>query len=545
VNRAAVQAEEEDLGLGEELSLPLTLVALVIVFGGLTAAGLPVLGAVVSAVSSMLLLLGFSKVTTLDTHVLVVVTLLGLGLSIDYGLLLVSRYRDELSAGADAEDAVGRAWATAGRTILFSALTLAAAISGLLVFDLPGLSALGAAGVSIALMAMLVALTFTAALLGLARRRIRPPKGGGRHVWSAALAERGFFARTSRVVQRHPLLVTVGAIGLLLAAGSPVLGARTMLPGLAQMPRSVEAAQVADEIGSRFGLEPPPAVTVVARTDPAALDAWAARWKNDPAVAEVRPAVAAAPGLSSVDLEVAAGPQSRAAQDLVGRVRADRPLRVPSWVTGDAAKLVDLVGIIKRGLPWAVGVAVLAMLVLMLAMTGSLVVPLKAVAASVVSLGATLGVMVAIFVHGWGSGPLHTLTVPGLDPFVTVIILAFAFGLSMDYEVFLLGRVKEHVDTGLATDVAVRRGLQNTGRIITSAALLMMIVFASFGGARTGAIEEIGIGLTVAVLVDATIVRCLLVPATMTLLGRWNWWSPPSLRALARRTAPRHPAVPG
>ncbi|MDT5036334.1 MAG: putative drug exporter of the superfamily [Micromonosporaceae bacterium] len=543
VNRAAVAAEEHDLGLGEELSLPLTLIALVLIFGGLVAAGLPVLGAVVSIASSMLMLLGFTTVTKLDTNVLTVVTLLGLGLSIDYGLLLVNRYREELSAGWPPAEALGRAWASAGRTVLFSALTVAAALSGLLMFDLPGLSALGAAGVSVAVVAMLVALTFTASLIGFTQRRLTPRARVLRRAAGTGSAGGGFFAGTARLVQRRPVVVTVGTTALLLVAAAPVLGISTMLPGLAQMPASIESVAVSTELGSRFALGDTRAVTVVARADPATLDVWASRWASDRAVRDVRPARTAAPGLSSVDLDVA-GPPTPAIQDLVTRVRADRPPGVASWVTGDAARLVDLKELLARGMPWAVGIAVLAMLVLLVAMTGSVVVPLKAIAANVLSLAATVGIMTVIFVHGWLSGPLHTLTVPGLDPFVTVIIVAFAFGLSMDYEVFLLSRIKEQVDAGVDSQEAVRRGLQSSGRIITSAALLMMIVFACFGGARMGAIEELGIGLTVAVLIDATIVRCLLVPATMTLLGRWNWWSPAPLRALLTRAAPVPPVAP-
>jgi RND superfamily putative drug exporter len=204
-------------------------------------------------------------------------------------------------------------------------------------------------------------------------------------------------------------------------------------------------------------------------------------------------------------------------------------------VTGDAAVLVDLKTLIKQGLPWAIGVTLLAMTVLLFTMTGSLVVPLKAALANAVSLGATFGVLSAIFEHGFLAGPLHTLTLGGLDPFMSVIIFAFAFGLSVDYEVFLLSRVKEFVDQGDPTDVAVRRGLQHTGRIITSAALVVVIVFACFAGAQSGEIEQLGIGLSVAVFVDATVVRCLLVPSTMTLLGRWVWWAPSWLRRLRGR----------
>jgi RND superfamily putative drug exporter len=204
-------------------------------------------------------------------------------------------------------------------------------------------------------------------------------------------------------------------------------------------------------------------------------------------------------------------------------------------VTGEAAFLIDLLDVLEDGLPLALATTVLAMVVLLFLMTGSLVVPVKAILANVVSLGATFGVLVAVFEFGYGSTLLNTLTIGGLSPFIIVIVFAFAFGLSMDYEVFLLGRIKEYVDRGEDSDTAVRRGLQHTGRIITSAALLMIIVFACFAFAEVGQIEEVGLGLTVAVLIDATVVRCLLVPATMTLLGRWNWWAPAPLKRLHAR----------
>jgi RND superfamily putative drug exporter len=545
LNREANRVAHVDQNRAELFSLPITLVVLVIVFGGLAAALLPVLAAAASVSTAFVILLGFSRITDLDANVLTVVTLLGLGLSIDYGLLLVARYREELAAGYEPADAVGRAWATVGRTIVFSALTVAAALTGLLVFDVPGLAALGAGGLSVAVVALLAALTLTAALLGVGRRRIRPSaRAMRRRAHYGDAAEIGAFARLSRLVQRFPVLIAVGTAAALLAAGTPLLTGTVKLPGLAGVPRSVEAAQVADELASRFGQSQSPAVTVVARTDPGTLDRWAGRFATDPAVATVRPAVLAGPGLSTVDLVVTGDSQSAAARALVGRVRADRPAGVASWVTGDAAVLVDLLGLIRQGLPWAIAITVLAMTALLFAFTGSLVIPVKAILANVVSLGATFGVMYAVFEHGVLAGPLHTLTVGGLDPFVIVIVFAFAFGLSMDYEVFLLGRITEYVDRGWDTDTAVRRGLQHTGRIITSAALLMVIVFGCFAGARMGTIEQVGLGLAVAVTIDATVVRCLLVPATMTLLGRWNWWAPAPLKRLHRRFGLRETPEP-
>jgi RND superfamily putative drug exporter len=543
LNRDVNRAVRADIGRAERLSLPITLVVLVIVFGGLVAAGLPVLAAIVSVLSATIVLLGFAQVTDLDSNAVIVVSLLGLGLSIDYGLLLVARYREELGAGFAPEVAVSRAWATAGRTIMFSALTVAAALTGLLMFGLTGLSALGAAGISIALVCMLAALTFTAALLGVVRRWIRPSRRASRRLARHGdEAEVGFFARLSRLVQRAPLVVAVGTATVLLVAGAPLLAGTVRLPQLQGVPRSIASAQVADELASRFGRTLRPAVTVVARTDPATLDAWAAGWAHDPAVAGVRPAEAAGAGVASVSFEVTGDSQGDAAQDLVARLRASRPAGMQSWVTGDAAVLIDLLDLIGRGLPAAITVTLLGMIALLFAMTGSLVVPVKAILANAVSLGATFGMMSAVFEHGFGSGVLHTLTVGGLDPFVLVIVFGFAFGLSMDYEVFLLGRIKEYVERGWDSDTAVRRGLQHTGRIITSAALLMVVVFGCFAGARMGNIEQIGLGLTMAVLIDATIVRCLLVPATMTLLGRWNWWAPAPLKRLHARLGLReHP----
>jgi RND superfamily putative drug exporter len=287
----------------------------------------------------------------------------------------------------------------------------------------------------------------------------------------------------------------------------------------------------------------------VARVAPAVLDSYAAAFADDPAVVAVLPAKAVGSQISSVAFRVTGDGQTPADRALVDRLRAARPAGltggVDTWVTGDAAVLNDLISLIMDGLPAAAAVTLLAMMVLLFAFTGSVVVPVKAILANLVSLGATLGVMTAVFVWGWGSGPLDTLTVGGLNPFIVVVIFAFAFGLSMDYEVFLLGRVREYVEAGMDTDAAVRRGLQHTGRVITSAALLMVIVFGCFAAARMGNIEQIGLGLAVAVLIDATIVRCLLVPATMTLLGRRNWWAPPALRRLHDRFGLReHAAAP-
>jgi putative drug exporter of the RND superfamily len=544
-----------DLSSAELRGLPLTLVVLVFVFGGLVAAGVPLLATVVTLFGGFAVLLGFSQFVQLDQNVVTVVSLLSLGLSIDYGLLLLARYREELvpayrSALAGGSrtvdrraraDALARAWGTAGRTIMFSGLIVAGALCGLLAIQIRDLQAMAAAGISAALVAVTVALTFTAALVSIFGRAIRPSRRAVRKAGEAAVAaagaaeETGFFAGLARFTQRWPVPIALVTVAGLLVAGYPLLRMKVELTGLEGLPPSIESVAVANDLSTRYGQSSDPAVQVVARTTVESLETWANRWRTDPAVLRVEPAVAAGPNLSVITLAVRGDEQGEAAQGLVQRVRADRPAGAESWVTGQAAMLVDVLASLRSSLPAAIAVTVLAMFVLLFLMTGSVVVPLKAIVMGVVSLGATFGVLVLLFQDGWLAGPLDTLTTGGLNPFVMSIVFAFAFGLSMDYEVFLLGRIKEYVDAGYDTDRAVRRGLQHTGRIITTAALLMLIVFGAFGFASISDIEQIGVGLFVGVLVDATIVRCLLVPATMTLLGRWNWWAPAPLRRLHRR----------
>lgn len=536
IARETDETSQSDLTRAELLALPLTLVVLVFVFGGIAVAVLPVLGAVVTICGSLAGVLVFTAFVEMDTTVVSVVSLMGLGLSIDYGLLLVARYRQELAAGHAPAAAVTRTWATAGRTILFSGLTVIATLSGLMLFDVPRLRTLGAAGMTATLIALLTALTLTAALLGVLGRHVKPARRR-----SADLAGTGPFARLGRFTQRRPGLVAVAATAILLGIAAPLLTVNVAQPNLAGLPQDLESVRVANELDERYGQSVDPAVMVVSRADEATLTAWAARWRDDPAVATVRPVVTEGPGLTSVVLDTRAGSQSREARDLVERVRADRPPG-GSWVAGEAAVLIDLTEETAAALPRAVAVVV-AVFVLLFLMTGSLLVPLSALVMSLLSLAATFGVMTLLFQHGWLAGPLDLLTLPGLSPYVFLVVFVFAFAFSTDYEVFLLGRIKEAVDDGAANDVAVRRGLQVNGRIITCAALLMLIVFACFGTARLSDIEQLGVGLFVAVLIDATIVRCLLVPAVMTLCGEANWWAPRPLRRFHARFGLRESQV--
>ena len=532
----------------ELVTLPVVLVLLALLFRGVRGATIPVLAAVVAIAASFAMVFVFSRFVTLDSTVLNVVSFLGLGLSIDYGLLLVARFREERAAGHAVIDAVERTWASAGRTVLFSGVIVSCSLAGLLAFSVPRLQTMGAAGVSATLVAMAASLTLPAAMLGLFGGKLRPAARPA----SEESLERGAFARLALVIQSRPALVTVLAAGLLVVLAAPAATMNPKLPQMAGLPRAqMESARAADVLEGKFGVQVQPSVVVVGRTDPATLDHWASRWADDPAQPHVHRAQAVGEDISTIALTTPGDTQSRSAQELVQRIRADRPPGSQSYVLGDAAVVLDLWHEVKQGLPLAMTVVLVAMLVILFLMTGSVVVPIKAVIMNILSLGATIGIMVAVFQHGVLAGPLDALVVGGMSPYILLLVSAFTFGFSMDYEVFLLTRIKEYVDRGHDTDTAVRLGLQGSGRVISAAAAVMLVVFAGFAMADLADVEELGLGLFIAILLDATVVRCVLVPATMTLLGRWNWWAPAFLRPVYRRLHLSHgpdvaaPPLPG
>ena len=516
---------ESDLARGEAVSLPIAAVALLFVFGGVVAAGLPILSALVSVAGTLLLLLGFSTFSDVSSNALSVVTVLGLGIAIDYSLLLVSRYREERGAGHDPAEAVRRMSATAGRTVAFSGLTVAVSLAGLLVFSDPTFRSIGAAGVGVVALALLASLTLVPALIGLLHRWIKAP--------TEPVPDVGFFSRLTRRVQRHPLPVVLLTSVVLMLGLLPFFGARFENAGPRLIPSSFETRQVYDALQQRFpGREAEP-VTVVGRVDAATMASYADRVEALPGVRSVSPPTPRGPDVTVLEVVPEGDSQGEQARDLVRQLRADRP--AGTLVTGDAAYLVDFRSeILTRG-PFALAFIVIATLVLLFLLTGSVLVPLKALVMNVLSLGASFGALVWIFQDGNLSGLLNFESTGALETFVPVIVFVFAFGLSMDYEVFLLARVKELYDAGYSNDDAVALGLQRSGRIITSAALLVTIVFAGFAAGQMIGIKQIGVALTIAVVLDATLVRCLLVPATMSLLGKANWWAPRPLRRLHDR----------
>jgi len=531
----------EDLERGETLALPVLLVLLFLVFRGIVAALTPLLVAVVAVAGALLILLGVSEVTEVSAYSVNVITMLGLGLAVDYSLLVLSRFREERAAGLELPAAIERTLATAGRTVAFSGLTVAASLCGLLAFAEPFLRSLAWGGIGVVLVAMLAAVTLVPALLGLWGRRIRPGR--------TARSDHGLFYRLSRLVQRAAPVIVVLVAALLVLLALPFRHARLQSSGLESLPRSSESRQLFETVSTRFqggGTDP---VVVVLESTP-----------GSPLVADYRRRVELLPGVAGVDARPGTPPQltvldvvpdgsseGPVATRLVEQIRAlERP--VAAGVTGPAAFLVDYRDSLAARLPYALALIGLATFALLFLMTGSVVVPAKAIVMNVLSLGASFGALVWVFQDGHLSGLLG-FDPPGMiDITIPVLIFVFAFGLSMDYEVFLLSRIKEAWDQTGDNDRAVALGLQRTGRIVTSAAALIVVVFLGFAAGELLTIKEVGLGMAIAVVLDATVVRMLLVPATMKLMGRWNWWAPPALRRLHDRfgvaeTAPPEPPL--
>ena len=549
---------EKDLVRGELIALPISLLVMVLVFGGFLAAGMPILGAIASIGGGLATLLGFSYLIDLDAAVVNVVTVLALGLCIDYGLLIVSRYREELrnqlaasrtrSTRQARTDALVSTMATAGRTVMFSGVTVAISLSGLLLFEARILRAVGAAGVSVVVVALLVALTLVPALLALAgARMIRPgllSKIPGLRRLTAKLGdvapEEGVFSRLARWTQRRPWLVVIGVLIILGILAAPALRMELRSSGAQLLPPSAPDRQFFDTLAEEYPASGIATIQVVGQATTEQMVPLAESIQTMDGVELVPPPRAVGDQYSVVNVYMAdPDPGSAQAKAVVADIRENRP-DYPIWVTGQTAALVDFTDALARQAPAALAVIILATFVLLFLLTGSILIPIKALVINVVSLGASLGVLVWVFQDGNGESLLNFKSTGGIETIIPILVVALGFGLAMDYEVFLLSRIKEFRDHGMGNDEAVVAGLQRSGRIITSAALIVVLVFAGFVAGELLVIKQTGVALAVAVAIDATLVRCLLVPATMTLLGEWNWWAPAPLRRLHNKLGLKH-----
>ncbi|MEH1100341.1 MMPL family transporter [Micromonospora sp. CPCC 205561] len=542
----------KDITRAELLSMPVLLVLLVLIFGGLVAACTPLLIGGLAILGAFVAVRLLNMVTDVSVFAINVITLIGLGMAVDYALFVVSRFREELAAGHDTPDAIRRTMATAGRTVLVSGLTVATAMASLLIFPQAFLRSMALGGMAAVLVAMLAALTVLPALLAVLGHRIdalrvplpwRRRAGRGR---SAAGGTGGAWARIAHSVMRRPVRYLVGVTVLLLLLATPVL--RMEFGGFDDrvLPASAEPRVVSERIAAEFpGGTIAPIDVLVSGASPEQVRPFAERVGTLPGVTGVQ--VAANRGTSTLLTVTYPGePTGDTAHDVV---RALRDLPAPAGaevlVGGRPGVDLDLIDGLADRLPWMALLMAAAILVLLFLAFGSVVLPVKAVLMNLVSIGASFGVVVWIFQDGHFADLLGFTPTGFIEPSNPILMLAVLFGLATDYEVFLLSRVREEWDRTGDNTASVATALQQTGRIITAAALLLIIVVAGFATGEMAYIKLIGIGMIVAIVVDATLVRALLVPATMRLLGRWNWWAPGPLGRVYRRFGLHESADPG
>ncbi|MFD9902811.1 MMPL family transporter [Streptomyces sp. NPDC059063] len=543
----------KDLLLAEMIAVPLTLVLLLVVFGSVVAALLPlVIGtvAIAGTFAELALLGGATDVSLFATNL---TTALGLGLGIDYALLMISRFREQLAAGATVPDAVRRTVATAGRTVAFSAATVAVALAALLVFPQYFLRSFAYAGVGVVAIAAIATLFVMPALLAVLGHRVN----SGRLPWAEpgrSAARAPLWGRLARTVMRRPALTALPVLAVLLVAASPLLGIGFGTADERVLPEDAESRQVSAVLREDFDGNDDAAVHVVidGAVGRGPLASYATGLSGLAGVVRVEastgtyvegrseeagPAGAALGRSDAQRINVVSSltPKSAAAERLVEQVRAaEPPAGTHPLVGGTDAELVDSKDSIGSRLPVAVALVAVTTFVLLFLFTGSVVQPLRALLLNGISLGAALGVMTWIFQDGHLASLLGVTPQP-MDTSMTVLMFCIAFGLSMDYEVFVTSRIKELHDLGEGTEGAVADGLGHTGRIVSAAACLLAVSFFAFGTAEVSFMKMFGLGTGLAILIDAVAVRGILLPAAMRLLGRSAWYAPGLLRRLHER----------
>ncbi len=568
---------EKDLLLMESIAIPLSFLVLVWVFGGLLAAALPLAVGGFAILGSMAVLHAITLVTEVSIFALNLSVAMGLALAIDYTLLIISRYRDEIADGAERDDALVRTMATAGRTVLFSAMTVALSMVAMVLFPMYFLQSFAYAGVAVVAFAATAAIVVTPAVIALLGDRLDSfdvRKLGrrllGRPEPVKMPVEQSFWYRSTKFVMRHSIPVGAAIIALLLLLGSPFLGAKWGFPDDRVLPQSASSHQIGDSLRSDFAVDAATNVVAVipdaAGVTPEELSRYAATLSAVPDVSSVsapggtfvRDAPVGPPsaatgvkdGRAFVTIGSTAPLFSQASETQLDRLHAVRgPAGKDVLLTGTAQINRDSSKAVTSRIPTVLAVIAVITFVLLFMLTGSVVLPLKALLLNVLSLTAAFGALVWIFQDGhlgaFGTTPTGTLVAN-----MPVLLFCIAFGLSMDYEVFLVSRIREYWlksgRTRADNDESVALGLARTGRVVTAAALLMSISFAALIAAQVAFMRMFGVGLTLAVLVDATLVRMLLVPAFMHVFGRANWWAPkPLARLHARFGISESGATPG
>jgi uncharacterized membrane protein YdfJ with MMPL/SSD domain len=531
---------EEDLRKAEMLAFPLLFLLSFVFFRSLVASLLPVMIGLLAIVGTFLVLRVASEFGSISIFALNLTTGLGLGLAIDYSLFIVSRYREEIAKDGPGLAAMRRVLATAGRTVFFSSLTVAAALASLLVFPQRFLYSMGLGGSLVVLLAALISLTVLPAVLTLLGTRVNAlsPRFLRRRAEADTRPdEQGFWYRLSRFVMRRPVPVATLSALFLIILGLPFFSIKFNTVDPTVLPKEASARQAYDTVSAEFPpyRETPIWVSVKGAT-PKATAQLVEQIRHTPGVAAVNPPQPLRGGVTAIQA-ISANPfNSEASKSTVERIRdVAAPPGATVQVGGATADFVDFQGSLVRHLPIAFAIIVIATLVILFLMTGSVVLPIKSLIMNVLNLSAVFGLLVLIFQDGRFEGLLGYTSSGAIEQTMPILLFAVAFGLSTDYAVFLLSRIKEARDNGASDSECVAIGLERTGRIVTAAALLFAVAIGAFATSKIIFIKQNGVGTALAVLIDASIVRALLVPSLMELLGKWNWWAPAPLRRLYER----------
>jgi RND superfamily putative drug exporter len=541
VRDAGVQVELSGDGFGEEgmpaseiVGLLAAALILVVAFGSVVAAGVPILTAVVGVGIAMAGVSLWANILDTASFTPQVAAMIGIGVGIDYALFIITRYRAALDRGTDREDAVAEAMGTAGRAVVFAGCTVVISLLGMFLMGLSFLHGLAVGTSCAVLVAVLAAVTLVPAMLGIAGRRIDSLHIGRRRSPSAA---GGLWARWARFVQRRPAAVAGAGLLVLVLMAAPALAMRLGFADQGNDPTASTTRKAHDLLVDGFGAGSTGPIAVVMDTSApgsaGAVNRVLGQLREVPGVASVTPAQPAPSGQAAIAMLVpTTGPQDDTTVDLLRRLRSDvvpaatAGTGVDVLLGGQTAGGIDFAEVIGRRLPWFVGSVLALSFLLLLGVFRSVLVPLKAVVMNLLSIGAAYGVLVMVFQWGWAGELLGVSGQAPIEPWAPMMLFAIVFGLSMDYEVFLLSSVREAYDRTGDNAEAVVEGLSSTARVITAAAAIMVSVFGTFVFSDVRELKLIGLGLAVAVAIDATLVRVVLVPATMELLGKANWWLP-------------------
>lgn len=523
-----------DLTKAELIAFPVLALLLLFVFRGVVAAAIPLLMGVISIVGTLMVLRVMSSFADTSLFALNIATGLSLGLAVDYALLLVSRYREELARLGAGREAHLRTVQTAGRTALFSGLTVAAAMAALIVMPQRFLYSMAVAGASVAILSALMALLVVPSLLALLGSRIDALSV--RRGAAVSDSSDGWY-RLARGVMRRPVAVALGSSALLLAAAAPLLWTTLTGPSAEAVPPGKPSYDAYRYLEAHYPRDVTEAVTVTVdgATGPAQLAAFERRIDAVGGIVRATPFIAA-DGVAYANFALAGPALSGTSQDTVHAIRdLSPPAGTAALVSGNTAGFIDQKESLVEHAPLVVAIVALTTLILLFLLTGSVLLPLKTLLMNTLTLGATLGILVLAFQEGWLDAPLDYTGPAAIEVTSLVFLFAVLFGLATDYAVLVMARIKERYDLGDSNEEAVAVGIARTGRVITAAALAIAVVFLAFGVSSVFFVKQIAIGMAFGVMIDATVVRALLVPSLMRLLGDWNWWAPAPLRRLQTR----------